>query len=212
MASHTNLSRPSLQTEKTQSINPAEAKLCPTFFTISSSHFSDRHSIKEGYDCISITAIAICNIHKIESDLAFSFPFSIKPNTGRLIPLLMTVVSVVDKKSQCKDMDFSLVCKAHAVSATFFGLVFLVASFGWSLPIIGPEALLAGWDMDNAAFAYLIRFTSGVMFGFGMMEWVFAEQEKMKDIFVIYHAISAVLFCIRPWRLLRIGWVGFTPF
>jgi len=90
-------------------------------------------------------------------------------------------------------MDFSLVCKAHAVSATFFGLVFLVASFGWSLPIIGPEALLAGWDMDNAAFAYLIRFTSGVMFGFGMMEWVFAEQEKMKDIFVIYHAISAVL-------------------
>jgi len=90
-------------------------------------------------------------------------------------------------------LSFELVCKLHGLCAIFFGAVFTFASFGLSLPVLGPEALLAGWDVSNPALVYMTRFCAGVMFGVGAMEFFYASSEGMKKIFVGYHAILAAL-------------------
>lgn len=90
-------------------------------------------------------------------------------------------------------MDFAVVSKLHGVAAMFFGVVFLLASFGWSLPVMGPEALLLGWDLANPSLVFLTRFLAGAMLGLGMLEWVHAGDEKTKQPFVVYHAVSVVL-------------------
>lgn len=90
-------------------------------------------------------------------------------------------------------ISFPLVCKAHAVVAIVFGLIFLVATFGYSLPLIGPEALLLGWDTSNAALMYMSRFAVGLMGGIAYFEWDMAEHERSKAIFWRYHLIVAAL-------------------
>ena len=91
-------------------------------------------------------------------------------------------------------VSFDVVCKAHGATAVFFGLVFVFAAFGYSLPYIGPAALLVGWDVtDNEALKFTTLFLAGTMFGIGYFEWVMADHEKTKDIFVRYHAVLFIL-------------------
>jgi hypothetical protein len=86
-----------------------------------------------------------------------------------------------------------VVMQCHAIVAGLFGLVFLLASFGFDIPLIGPAALLHGWHMRNAALVYLVRFISGLLFGVCMYEWVYNKAVKVQPSFNIYHAITAAL-------------------
>jgi hypothetical protein len=91
-------------------------------------------------------------------------------------------------------VSFDVVCKAHGATALFFGLVFIFASFGYDLPVIGPAALLGGWNItENEALKFMTLFLAGVMFGIGYFEWVFADHEKTRDIFLRYHVILLTL-------------------
>lgn len=88
---------------------------------------------------------------------------------------------------------FPLVSKAHAICAWVFAAIFLFATFDLSLPIIGPAALLQGWDPSNVSLLYIIRLSAGIMTGVGLYEWVFAESPNSKGPFVYYHVILSIL-------------------
>lgn len=86
-----------------------------------------------------------------------------------------------------------LVFKSHAVVAAVFGIIFLLSTFGFNFPIIGPAALLHQWHMDNASLVYLVRFASGLMFAVALFEYTFYKAVKMQPSFNIYHAVTAAL-------------------
>ncbi|KAG7341223.1 hypothetical protein IV203_023174 [Nitzschia inconspicua] len=91
-------------------------------------------------------------------------------------------------------ISFEVVCKAHGVAAICYGLFFAFASFGCSIPIVGPADLLKGWDSsENESLKFLALFLTGVMFGVGYFEWVMAGHEKAKDVFVRYHVVLVIL-------------------
>lgn len=88
-----------------------------------------------------------------------------------------------------------VVLQTHAIVAGLFGLVFLLASFGFDIPLFGPAALLHGWHMndDNAALVYLVRFVSGLLIGICFYEWMYSKAVKVQPSFNLYHAVTAVL-------------------
>ena len=90
-------------------------------------------------------------------------------------------------------LSFSVVSKTHGLCAVFFGVVFLFASFGMSLPIIGPAALLSGWDTSNESLNFMTRFLAGILFGLGYFEFVLASHESTKKIYVRYHIVFVIL-------------------
>ncbi|KAG7337550.1 hypothetical protein IV203_014664 [Nitzschia inconspicua] len=91
-------------------------------------------------------------------------------------------------------ISFEVICKTHGVAAICYGLLFAFASFGYSIPILGPAALLKGWDSsENESLKFLALFLAGVMFGVGYFEWVMADHQKAKDVFVRYHVVLVIL-------------------
>lgn len=90
-------------------------------------------------------------------------------------------------------LEFQLVSKAHACTAWFFAAVFIFSSFGLSLPVLGPAALLLGWDAGNPSLVMITRLAAGLMTGVGCYEWVFASDGTSKKPFVYYHIVLAVL-------------------
>ena len=90
-------------------------------------------------------------------------------------------------------VEFVPVCKLHGAVAVVLGLIFLIATFGWSFPWIGPEALLVGWDTSNEALMFMSRTACALLFGVGYFEFVMPDHEKAKDIFVRYHVILVLL-------------------
>ena len=104
-------------------------------------------------------------------------------------------------------MEFTLVCKAHAVVAWFFGLVFLASSFGYALPWIGPDSLIVAWADGGKALTYTERYLAGVQFGLGYWEWIMADQEKAKDVFVRFHIVLSILVIYASIEG-AVGWLG----
>ena len=86
-----------------------------------------------------------------------------------------------------------VVLQTHAIVSGLFGIVFLLASFGFDIPLIGPAALLHGWHMGNAALAYTVRFVSGLLIGICLYEWIYHKAVKVQPSFNLYHAVTAVL-------------------
>lgn len=85
------------------------------------------------------------------------------------------------------------VAKTHAFASGLFGIIFLFATFGLDVPIIGPAALLRKWHMDNASLVYLARFEAGLLFGVAFYEWDFHQALNLQPSFNIYHGTCAVL-------------------
>jgi hypothetical protein len=90
-------------------------------------------------------------------------------------------------------LKFSIVSKAHGLTAMFFGVVFIFATFGMNLPAIGPAALLDGWDVSNQSLMYMTRFLAGVLFGLGYFEYELPDHEFSRKIYVRYHIVLLVL-------------------
>jgi len=105
-------------------------------------------------------------------------------------PSISSIQSSLIMSSQLK---FSIVSKAHGLTAMLFGVIFLFATFGMSLPMIGPAALLDGWDDANQSLMYLTRFLSGVLFGLGYFEYELSDHEFSRKIYVRYHIVLLIL-------------------
>jgi len=112
--------------------------------------------------------------------------------------LIASILGTTDDSSSApmesvSDEKMPMVAMSHAVCCGIFGIIFLLATFNLSFPIIGPAALLRKWHMDNAALVYCVRFVAGLLVGVGLFEWVFSKAVKMQPSFNIYHAIAVVL-------------------
>lgn len=89
----------------------------------------------------------------------------------------------------------SKVVEFHGYMAQFFGLMFILESFGISLPLMGPAAVMGGLNLDDAALVFVLRFAGTIAAGLGMMEVTFNTGEATK-IFTNYHILAVIMSAI----------------
>jgi len=85
------------------------------------------------------------------------------------------------------------IVKLHGLSCLFFGLVWLLESFGVAGPFIGPGAIVKGWDAENAAMMFFVRFATGLAIGIGLSEYALGDTAAMQKIYLQYHIPLAIL-------------------
>lgn len=97
--------------------------------------------------------------------------------------------ALVEKKS---------VIQLHGLTALLFSLTMMLESFGIAIPLIGPAAMMEGYDLAIPAMNAMTKLMAGLFLFTGLAELAFADDEKMKSIFVLYHvplAVLAILGC-----------------
>lgn len=86
----------------------------------------------------------------------------------------------------------SKVVEFHGYIGMLFGATFILESFGVAIPFIGPAAIIGGFDLNDAAQMFILRFCGSVMIGLGMMEKTFSSGEATK-IFTQFHILITAL-------------------
>ena len=83
----------------------------------------------------------------------------------------------------------STVLTAHSVTSFAFSLLFLLGSFGVDLPF-GPAAILKDFDIGaNIGDVLLCRLCSAFLFGIGLYERAFADDERAQKAFTLQHVV-----------------------
>lgn len=95
----------------------------------------------------------------------------------------------------------------HGFTSLFFGVVFLLESFGVQVPLVGCSAVFEGWDATHPALKLLSRLSTSLLLGLGLSEIRFAEDETMQNIFVLYH-VPLSGFLIGSSLETANGWTG----
>ena len=106
-------------------------------------------------------------------------------------------------------LPFSVVSKLHTVTVFSFAVIFMAATFGFDVPILGPRTLLLDWDPENASLVFVTRFLALLMVAVGSYEWIFAEDIRLKTPFTAYHVILSVVIIYTSLEAANglLGWI-----
>jgi hypothetical protein len=93
-------------------------------------------------------------------------------------------------------IDTAAVVKAHGYTAVLVAGLWAVETLGVEVPLMGLAATIKGFDMNNGATKFFVRFLASVFIFVAQVEMNMSDNAQVQQYFKMYHvpaALSAIM-------------------